>query len=166
MPWTSALRAHHDAAEALFDEILDALDSYRGDEDAYPLSLKLARLAGILRTHFAIEDEILYPRMIESGDREAAILARIYQSEHGQLGKSFEHFVQRWASSDAIAAAVRQFRFEAGMLFAAIRDRIHRENRDLYPAAEKVLEGMTTPPPRPPIAAPRFGLRATTAATY
>lgn len=139
MSCTASLRAQHDAVEVMFDEIFDDLAHYRSERDAFPLSLKLARLAGILRTHFRMEDELLYPRMIASDSREAAVLARVFQGELGHLASRFDRFLERWSSSDAIAGAVRQFRFEAGMLFAAIRERIHRENRDLFPLADVAM---------------------------
>ena len=137
MSFTALLRAQHDSAEALLEEFSADLARFRSDADAYPLSLKLARLAGTLRTHFAIEAEALYPPMIESDHREAAVMARVYRDEIGHLGVRFDRFMERWSSSQSIARACRQFRFEAGMLFAALRDRIHRENRDLFPLAEE-----------------------------
>lgn len=151
MAFTALLRAQHDSAEALFDELSADLARLRSDADAYPLSLKLARLAGRLRAHFAIEAEALYPPMIESGHREAALMARIYRSEIAHLAARFDRFVERWSDVDAIAAARRQFRFEAGMLFAALRDRFHREDRDLFPLADKAGAGKAAlgvaPPP-------------------
>jgi hypothetical protein len=137
MSFTALLRAQHDSAEALLDEFSADLARFRSDADAYPLSLKLARLAGTLRTHFAIEAEALYPPMIESSHREAALMARIYRNEIAHLAARFDRFVERWSDAAAIAAARRQFRFEAGMLFAALRDRLHRENRDLFPLADE-----------------------------
>ena len=137
MTSTASLRAQHDAAESMIDQIFFDIAHYRSDEDAFPLSLKLARLAGILRTHFALEDEMLYPAMIESDHREAALMALVYRDEVAHLAARFERFVERWPTSDAIAGARRQFRFEAGMLFAALRDRIHRENDQLFPLAEE-----------------------------
>jgi HAMP domain-containing protein len=121
----------------MIDQIFRDIAHYRSDADAFPLSLKLARLAGILRTHFALEDELLYPSMIESDHREAALMARVYRDEVGHLATRFERFIDRWSRSDSIAGARRQFRFEAGMLFAALRDRMDRENRDLFPLAEE-----------------------------
>ena len=136
MARTTSLRAQHDAAEAMIDLIFHDIAAYRSDRDAYPLTLKLARLAGILRTHFALEGEILYPTMIESDHREAAVMARVFRSDHDNLANQFERFIDRWGKSDAIAASLRQFEFEAGMLFAALRERMDRENRVLYPLAE------------------------------
>jgi hemerythrin-like domain-containing protein len=123
----------------MIDQIFADIEHYRSDKDAYPLGLKLARLAGILRTHFALEDEILYPTMIESDHRQAAVMARVFRTEHANLANQFERFIGRWSKSAAIAASLRQFEFEAGMFFAALRDRIDRENRELYPLAEQAL---------------------------
>jgi hemerythrin-like domain-containing protein len=123
----------------MIDQIFTDIEHYRSDKDAFQLTLKLARLAGILRTHFALEDEILYPSMIESDHREAAVMARVFRTEHANLSSQFERFIGRWSKSAAIAASLRQFEFEAGMFFAALRDRIDRENRELYPLAEQAL---------------------------
>ena len=62
----------------------------------------------------------------------------MFRNELVHIAAQFERFVERWSSSDAIAGALRQFEYEAGMLFAALRDRIDREQRDLYPLAEQV----------------------------
>lgn len=130
------LRAQHRATEALLTDLFDCIEAYAGDADAYPLSLKLARLAGMLRTHFAMEDEVLYPYMIASDDRDAAVMARVFRSELGNIGAQFDRFIQRWLSSDAIAASFPQFSYEAGMLFGAILERNEREDRDLFPLAD------------------------------
>ena len=135
------LRAQHDAVEAMIGDLSANLAHHSSeadaDADAYRLSLKLTRLTGALRSHLATEAETLYPPMIESDHREAALAARVYRDEVTHLAARFDRFVDRWSDAEAIAAARRQFRFEAGMLFAALRDRIHRENRDLFPLAEE-----------------------------
>jgi hypothetical protein len=142
MARTTALRAQHVAAEAMLADLFDCIEAYGGDSDAYPLSLKLARLAGTLRTHFAMEDQILYPYMIASDHHQAAVMARVFRSEIGHIGAQFDHFIDRWLSSDAIAASFGQFSYEAGMLFGAIRERMVREDRDLFPLADALAKAM------------------------
>jgi len=138
MTRTASLRAQYRAADSMIEEIFSAIDDYEGDGDAYPLSMRLARLAGILRTNFAMEEQALYPRMLTADHREAAIIARVFQSELGHLSARFDRFMERWGSSAAIAASPAQLEFEAGMMFAAIRDRVQRANRELYPVADVV----------------------------
>ena len=118
-------------------ERIDRFDAAAEGADAYSLSLCLAKIAGVLRTHFAIEDRVLYPMLIASENREAAVAARVFEREMGSLTDQFERFLQRWGRSAEIAAAIPQFRYECDMMFSALRDRIDRENRELYPLADR-----------------------------
>lgn len=140
MARTSTLRAQHDHAERLFDELFERIDRFDAaaeGADAYSLSLCLAKIAGVLRTHFAIEGQVLYPMLIASEHREMAVVARVFEREIGSLADQFERFLQRWGRSAEIAGAIPQFRYECDMMFAALRDRIARENRELYPLADR-----------------------------
>lgn len=143
MARTTMLRAQIDAAEAMLDRILIAIDAYRGDASAYPLSLDLARLASVLRIHTSLGDRFLYPFMIASGQPETVAIARLFQSEIGHLGKRFDRFMQRWSTSSAIASGVQQFRCDAEVMFGALRQRLRREVRDLFPLADALAEPAT-----------------------
>ena len=140
MARTTMLRAQIDAADAMLDRILIGIDAYRGDASAYPLSLDLARLAGVLRIQFSLGDRHLYPFMIASGQRETAEIARGFQREICHLGRRYDRFMQRWSTSSAIASDVSQFRCEAEVMFTALRERFRREKRDLYPLADALGE--------------------------
>jgi len=107
---------------------------------AYPLSLDLARLAGVLRIHFSLGDRHLYPFMIASGQRETVGIARDLQREICTLGARFDRFMQRWSTSSAIASDVARFRCEAEVMFGALRERLHRETRELYPLADALAD--------------------------
>jgi hypothetical protein len=137
MAKTTILRSQLDEADALFDTLLAAVDRFRGEPDSSDLAMKLARLAGLLRLQFALERETLYPRMATSGLREAEIMARLFQRELEPLARMNERFIQRWSSSKAVAGSFDQFRFEAGMLIAALRERNRRLRRDILPLADR-----------------------------
>ena len=146
MARTTMLRAQIDAAEAMLDRILIAIDAYRGDASAYPLSLDLSRLAGVMRILFSLGDRHLYPFMIASGQRETTEIARGFQREVCHLGKRFDRFMQRWSTSSAIASDVPQFRCEAEVMFIALRERFRRERSVLYPLADALAERVTMMP--------------------
>ena len=146
MARTTMLRAQIDAADAMLDRILIAIDAYRGDPAAYPLSLDLARLAGVLRIHFSLGDRHLYPFMIASGQHETTEIARGFQREICHLGRRYDRFMQRWSTSSAIANDVPQFRCEAEVMFTAIRERLRRETRDLFPLADALGDRVTAVP--------------------
>lgn len=137
MAKTTILRAQVDEADALFDTVLATIDRYRGPGDSSELGMKLARLAGLMRLQFALERDTLYPRMATSGLRESEIMARLFQRELEPLSRMNERFIQRWSSSRAVAGSFDQFRYEADMLIAALRERNRRLRRDVLPLAER-----------------------------
>jgi hypothetical protein len=136
MASTKMLRTQLHRFDILLDDLYSCIETYRGPTDAYGLSIKLARLAGLLRTHFAMANEVFYPHIIGSGDREAMVMAQVFRSELINIRWQFNRFMQRWLSSDEIARSFKQFSYEAGMLLGAIRERNEREKRDLFPMAE------------------------------
>jgi len=140
MARTTMLRAQIDVAEAMLDRILIAIDGYGGASSAYPLSLDLSRLAGVMRIHFSLGDRHLYPFMIASYQRETAEIACRFQRENNQLTRRFERFMQRWSTSDAIASDMARFRCDAEAMMTAIRDQFRRETRDLFPLADALGE--------------------------
>ena len=140
MARTTIMRAQVDAANAMLDRIRIGMNAYQGDASAYPLALDLSRLAGILRIHFSIADRNLYPFMIEAGSPATAAMAKDFQREICTLANRFERFNQRWSSSSAIASNIALFRGEAAMMIMAIRRRLRRETRELFPLADALAE--------------------------
>jgi len=140
MARTTIMRPQVDAANAMLDRIRIAMNAYDGDAAAYPLSLDLARLAGILRIHFSLADRNLYPFMIGAGSPETAALAQDFQREICTLATRLERFSQRWSTSSAIANNVTLFRGEAAVMIMSIRRRLRRETRDLFPLADALAD--------------------------
>lgn len=130
------LRHQHDAAISMGDRLLDLIDSYRGDVDAYPIALQFNKLVGLLRVHLAQEDVQLYPDLMASSDSKTAKLAKAYVAEMGSLASELELFAQRWSSSAVIATDFDEFAEATRELILQLVVRIERENRYLYPLAE------------------------------
>lgn len=141
MTRTASLRRQHDAALAIAGEIVVLLERV-GDkpsrDDAYAVSMLLAKLTGVLRIHFAQEDRMLYPSLMASGRGGVAAVARAFFEEMGQIGPAFADFSEKWRSLGAILAEPARFRSECGAVFMALSDRIERENNELYPLADKL----------------------------
>ena len=136
------LRRQHDAAVELVGKIGIAIRNYAHSRDAYEISLKLARLSGLLRIHFAQEDRVLYPAMLNSPDPDVISTAATFVAEMGDIGQKFENYMGRWGSSTAIAADFASFRDETASLFGALANRIERENENLYPLADALEENV------------------------
>jgi hemerythrin-like domain-containing protein len=98
----------------------------------------LSSLAGKLGVHLAMEDKALYPRLAEDGAPPDAALAAAFMQEMGGLGAAFAAYNRNWPAP-AIAADPAGFARETRAVFAALARRIERENRQLYPIADRVL---------------------------
>jgi hemerythrin-like domain-containing protein len=132
------LRRQHDVAVELVTDIVDRSARIETSEDAYRLSVQLAKLTGLLRIHFVQEDRTLYPYMIASSNPAASETAHAFSAEMGGLSQVFEAFARKWTSSEAILGDAVGFRRESGSVFAALGARIVRENEELYPLADSI----------------------------
>ena len=94
-------------------------------------------LASTLIAHLKAEDWALYPRLLESKDREVASTARAFSDEMGGLAEAFGLYSQRWGAM-AIQIDWPGFRSDTKAIIDALTCRITRENRDLYPLIERL----------------------------
>lgn len=145
MPRTSGLRRQHDAASKLASQLLVDIGNYRQKEDAYVISLTLAKLFGLLRIHLAQEDQCLYPALVASDDERIASVANRFVAEMGGLSKILESFGERWSCRKAISENFEAFCSETATVLDALNNRILRENEELYPLADSVLSKVVGP---------------------
>lgn len=139
MSRTANLRRQHDAAVLLVEEAMVLIERPSlASTDHYRIGILIAKLTGLLRVHFALEDRTLYPLMIRSSHDEAADTAQVFQAEMGGLAQIYLDFAERWATSVQIGSDFPRFREEARTVFAALGDRIVRENEQLYPLADAI----------------------------
>lgn len=138
MTHTDELRRQHDAATQLMAGITGQIGVYRGPGEAYLLTLGIAQLLGLLRNHLTQEDEHLYPELINSHSPRTAALARRFAREMGDLAMHLEEYALHWSTSAAISAYFDEFREETITIFTSLNTRIRRENRQLYPLADRL----------------------------
>ena len=89
-----------------------------------------------IKFHLAAEDATLYPALRAAADPGVAGLGRRYEEEMRGLSGAYAEFSRKWRVCAVIEAAPEQFRSEANTVLKALHERIQRENRELYPAAE------------------------------
>src|SRR3569623_2691823 len=136
MSATANLRRQHDAAGLIVAEIqakVAEMGATPPAGDAFRMTILLAKLVGTLRIHFAQEDRFLYPSLMATGRNETAAIARRFFDEMSELAPQLTAFVEKWRSLTEIAANWSAYRAEQHGVFAALADRIERENDQLYP---------------------------------
>jgi hemerythrin-like domain-containing protein len=131
----TVLRRQHDEISALLLELHNQVARYRGPAEAQAIVLGFSRLTRLLRSHLALEDDLLYPAMIRSQEPCASEMAESFASEMGGLAAELAEFQRRWGVSAVVAASFDRFREDAFTILAAIDRRIDREDSQLFPAA-------------------------------
>lgn len=132
MGFTDKFRAQHNEILAVAQEITTEID---GRADAATLRKLLSNLAGKLNFHLAMEDNALYPRLMQRKDSPAKVLAGKFSAEMGGLADVFTAYNSKWQVS-AIRTDPGSFKSETNQVFSALSQRIARENRELYPLAD------------------------------
>lgn len=133
MGYADKFRLQHEEILRAATEITDGL---KAKADPGQLRKQLSSLAGKVNFHLAMEDQALYPRLMETGDAAVRARANKFKDEMGGLGAVFTEYNARWQLS-AIKADLEGFTTETRRIFGALAKRIERENADLYPLADR-----------------------------
>lgn len=122
-------RDHHVVLRYLADEV--------GKEDrAANIVPLLRRLRTVLLAHLKLEDDWLYPRLLQSSNGIVRGKADRYRREMGGIRAQFEELWNAWKGEGAIAADFAGWQSEWRSVHQAIEARIRTEDDDLYLAAE------------------------------
>ncbi|HKR76094.1 MAG TPA: hemerythrin domain-containing protein [Rhodanobacter sp.] len=125
-------------------DLLAAVTSLRGlvqhgvGEQAEAIHRQLAAMSSAIKLHLAAEDRVLYPALMKAADPAVAQAGRQFQEEMGGLAATYLAFATRWNLTGKIAADPQGFRDDANGVFKALHLRVQRENRELYPLAERL----------------------------
>jgi hemerythrin-like domain-containing protein len=133
---TAYLRAQHEQLLRLSEQIVDKLDPKRVPATAREIRSDLTTLAGKIGIHLTMEDKGLYHRMRDSKNSKVRAIAAQMQGEMGSLADAFHAFNLKWHSTEDIERHPTEFVREMNQMLQSLRDRIDRENTELYPLAD------------------------------
>jgi len=136
MARTDNFRKQHAEILSIARDINQLLGPVIENENAAYIRRQLSKMHGMVGLHLAMEDNSLYPSMLRSADPEARDLAERYAAEMGDLAAAFEAYMRKWSGTTMITASAAEFTDHSKAIFNALSKRIHRENTQLYPAAD------------------------------
>ena len=96
----------------------------------------LARFRGLLLVHAAMENDALYPSLLDHRDANVRARARALFDEVGTIYDGVRQHGERWASPERIQAEATVFVQETLALLKTLGKRMARENAELYPLAD------------------------------
>ena len=138
MTSTEVLRRQHDEILKAAGEIGLLLNEDRLTSDGGRIRGLLAKLAGQVGVHLAIEDNAIYPELLSHQDQTVQAMAREFVAEMGGIRAAFTSYTERWPSGSSIQSNPSGFIQETKSIFAALSARIERENTELYVLVDKL----------------------------
>lgn len=134
MSFTSKFREQH--AEILgIAKRVDAAMAKLPDAAA-EVRMELTAMAAKVNVHLAMEDDALYPRLLVHTDPKVRNLAKKFTDEMSGIKVAFQKYTATW-NEPAIRGDAAGFVAATKGLFAALAQRIQRENTELYPLLDR-----------------------------
>lgn len=135
---THRFRTQHSEIGDIVGKIETILAKPAWSAQAQDIRQAFSELSAKLRIHLALEDDVLYPRLARHGDSKVRDLAVRYQTEMGGIRQVYEDFLSQWVHSGKLLTDPAGFQTTTKGLFAALKDRIHRENTEVYTLVDSV----------------------------
>jgi hypothetical protein len=130
-------RRQHDDLLELALEIDAALKGPAFPGNARDVRRMMARFKGKLVVHSSMENEALYPRLLEHGDPAVRALAQNLFDELGGIYDAFATHHGKWSSVELIEADPSGYAKHTHEIFDKLKLRMARENNELYPLADR-----------------------------
>lgn len=95
-------------------------------------ALHISKLAGLLKMHLLEEDKFLYPNLLNSSDAELQALTKEYIREIGNIADQYTSFKNNYNVASKINKDVNKFLEDTKVMMKEIKNRISKEDRELY----------------------------------
>jgi len=130
------LQKQHEQIHEIIQELLH-VPQEKLEEKAFDISMKIGQLSGVLLFHLQSEDKFLYPNLMEHENSHIRSTAVAFTEEMGNLGEKFSAFKAKYMQPKNIKANPEKFRQDLGEIVAELKNRIEREEMELYPLLGK-----------------------------
>lgn len=136
-----SLRAQHRVIIVLASNLGGVAGDLKTRDDAHDARTLILEIDGLLKTHLGVEDDQMYPMLMDAPCAETRRLGATAFGDMGGIAGLWNAYRDRW-SAEAMLSDVRRFREATRGVLQALSVRIQQENDTLYPALEK-LAGRT-----------------------
>ena len=140
MVMTEVYRDQHKALLEIAAKISSLLEPDHVEKNADTIRDLLVQLTSELKVHLKMEDDYLYPSLLDHPDNEIKRLARKFSDEMGKLRHEYEKYIEKWRASQFIAVKAEQFIAETQEIFSVLHNRIEREDNELFPLVNGSVE--------------------------
>ncbi len=136
------LSAEHAELDQLAEQLITQV-TQSGGPDTRMASMRW-RLNHVLMVHLAKEDRHVYPRLQSCGEARVEAMATRFADEMGGLAQAYLAYASDW-TAQKIAEDWPGYATATLGVMRALRTRIRREERDLYPMIDRVDSRLAAP---------------------
>lgn len=130
------LRDDHTSLARQFRRLAEVIEKHSAPPQLELFEIR-RELVSTLLAHLKLEDWALYPRLIESGDPEAATAGQHFKDEMGGLAPAFLEYSSKWNAA-TIDRDWAGYCADTRGILDALTNRLSRENRELLPLLERL----------------------------
>lgn len=127
------LLRQHDEILELADNIMKIIDGGKIEENISEVVKDINTMSGKLRIHLSSEDNYLYPKLLDSEDVKLRDFGKKYYEEMKSVTEKYEEYKYKFNTSFKIKEDIENFKLDTKNVFKVLKDRINKENRELYP---------------------------------
>ena len=114
-------------------EVMKTVESAAKEKDDIKFFDNFKHLGSLLEEHLLLEDEYLYPTLKNRPELEAPLLSIKYKDEMAGLEKALGEYSENWDTPVTLNSDREKFVNETINLCAAVKERIEREENNLFP---------------------------------
>jgi hemerythrin-like domain-containing protein len=134
---SSRFKHEHKVILGIVSQLEDLLDAEALAANGTPAHQLVAELAGLLTEHLRVEDAVIYPSLVTHSEPSVRATAQLLAKRIGGIGRTFEAYVGAWAAGETISGDPARFVAETRGMMRALKNRIEREDRELYPLVDR-----------------------------
>ena len=132
MPLTMIPLRQHEVIKNNATQLANIIRAKKLKENTHSAEKIVKKLLREITSHLKIEDEKVYPALESHSDPRVRKIAWAFKNEMGQMAPKVVTWGERWSSS-RISSEPDAFINETRGIFQVLKNRIEREERELYP---------------------------------
>lgn len=129
----ATLTEQHNAIREAMAEVSQTIDRGNVASHAMALHTLLNEIAEKVQEHLRVEDQDLYPLLVQDSDVKVKKIATQFRDNMGGLAEELSGYIRRYGCDSDIVKDISVFSYETRGIFERLRHRMRREEEDLYP---------------------------------
>lgn len=137
MPETYIYRKQHSEIIKIIEEMVPFLNFDQVSEDPITIHSLFLKLSKILSPHLSTEAKNLYPFLYIHQDNQVRIHAIRFYYKHKEIMRELEEYKMKWDKPNSVQKRPFEFIKDCNIFCETLRQRIDKENNELFPLIEK-----------------------------